>query len=490
VDLSTDEEDIGRPSTSEGKHTTFRFCSLKRTVDHDDERPSGTTSEAVNSQHTPQYDYSQGIVTQNRFSCLSQENNITDGTTPPTQLQQHERDNTQTPTHTPSQKRFARESTPDPQTDEHNNNSQRTTNTREKKLPPIYLTSKVKNYITFAKALKQSVGDNFQLKFLGEQIKIQFFKINDFKDFKKYAIEKNFTFHTYSLPDEKTLTVTLKGLPNIPDLSIQNELAQQGININTCTKINTESSLYATYKINLSAEHTLTHLRKIRYLFHSKVYWDKFINIKRILQCYRCQAFGHTSSNCYKNPRCVKCAQSHLTSTCTKTPDTPAKCCNCSGDHPASYTQCPAYIKFLEKRTQFLPRDNANISNVQNKNLHIKDLNFNNNTRNIETQKVGSFIRKALPSSERNINRHDEKHNPRLYAALLNNNSNNNVPASDDIAELNGLMLEIQRLRQLVDIPHMILVVRNLNIRLANCKDGLEKLQAFIEASESLNRNG
>jgi len=67
-----------------------------------------------------------------------------------------------------------------------------------------------------------------------------------------------YTFHTYSLPNEKTLTVTLKGLPNISDLSILDELTQLGININTCIKINAKNSLYATYKINLSAEYSLS----------------------------------------------------------------------------------------------------------------------------------------------------------------------------------------------------------------------------------------
>jgi len=128
--------------------------------------------------------------------------------------------------------------------------------------------------------------------------------------------------------------VTLKGLPNIPNLSIQKELANLGIETKTYTQINKENSLYATYKINLNAKTTLTHLHKIRYLYHSRIYWEKFINSKKALQCYRCQAFGHTSSNCFKNPRCVKCAQSHLTSKCVKSPKTPAKCCNCSGDYP------------------------------------------------------------------------------------------------------------------------------------------------------------
>jgi len=51
-------------------------------------------------------------------------------------------------------------------------------------------------------------------------------------------------------------------------------------------------------------------------------------------------------------------------------------------------------------------------------------------------------------------------------------------------------MYEIQRLKQLVDIPHMIMAIRNLNNKLINCRDGMEKLQVFVEASELLDRNG
>jgi len=175
-----------------------------------------------------------------------------------------------------------------------------------------------------------------------------------------------YTFHTYSLPEEKTITVTLKGLPNIPNLSIKEELANLGIAINICTLINKENSLYATYKINLSAKFTLTHLRKIRYLFHSRI-WEKYINSKKALQCYRCQAFGHTSANCYKNLRCVKCAQSHLTSECKKSSETSAKCCNCSGEHPASFSQCPAYTRYLAKRNQIVSCNDINLTpkNIQ-----------------------------------------------------------------------------------------------------------------------------
>jgi len=140
--------------------------------------------------------------------------------------------------------------------------------------------------------------------------------------------------------------VTLIGLPNISNMSIQEELANLGIEINTCTQINKENSLYATYKINLSAKFTLTF---VKYDI-SSIQDSIGKNSKRALQCYRCQAFGHTSANCFKKSRCVKYAQSHLTSECVKSPETPAKCCNCSGDYPASFSQCLYQIPYLAKR--------------------------------------------------------------------------------------------------------------------------------------------
>jgi len=51
-------------------------------------------------------------------------------------------------------------------------------------------------------------------------------------------------------------------------------------------------------------------------------------------------------------------------------------------------------------------------------------------------------------------------------------------------------MSEINKLKQLVNIPHMFSVIRNLNNRLINYKNGMEKLQAFIEASELMDING
>ena len=47
---------------------------------------------------------------------------------------------------------------------------------------------------------------------------------------------------------------------------------------------------------------------------------------KEIVQCKRCQRYGHKQKYCNYNLRCVKCAGSHPTDQCTKSPESPAKC--------------------------------------------------------------------------------------------------------------------------------------------------------------------
>ena len=64
----------------------------------------------------------------------------------------------------------------------------------------------------------------------------------------------------------------------------------------------------------------------------------------RIIRCYKCQKFGHMSSNCHSRESCKHCAEEHSVAKCTNK-DKPAKCSNCKGNHEADDTNCPTYIK-------------------------------------------------------------------------------------------------------------------------------------------------
>ena len=66
----------------------------------------------------------------------------------------------------------------------------------------------------------------------------------------------------------------------------------------------------------------------------------------KVVWCYNCQRFGHIAACCLHTNRCGNCGGEDCQSqTCTK----PAACTNCSGNHPASSSACPAF-KDIAKR--------------------------------------------------------------------------------------------------------------------------------------------
>ena len=82
------------------------------------------------------------------------------------------------------------------------------------------------------------------------------------------------------------------------------------------------------------SEESVNKLKSIRGLFHFTVRFEDLKARSNTLQCFRCQV-------CNKRTQCVKCAGHHNTRDCQKTRDTPAKCINCEGEHPAIYRACP-----------------------------------------------------------------------------------------------------------------------------------------------------
>jgi ribosomal protein S27E len=69
-----------------------------------------------------------------------------------------------------------------------------------------------------------------------------------------------------------------------------------------------------------------------------------------IIQCTRCQSYGHRKTDCRKSFRRVKCAGDHNTNTCTKLRTTSATCALCGGVHTANYKGCDIYQKLQAKR--------------------------------------------------------------------------------------------------------------------------------------------
>lgn len=93
-----------------------------------------------------------------------------------------------------------------------------------------------------------------------------------------------------------------------------------------------------------------------------------------LVQCHRCQLFGHTKTYCKRTPACVKCGMAHKTTDCPKAPSTPAKCIHCGQDHPASCRGCSVYQQLLRRRYGQQTNVTRNTRNIVN----VPEFNVNN----------------------------------------------------------------------------------------------------------------
>ena len=64
---------------------------------------------------------------------------------------------------------------------------------------------------------------------------------------------------------------------------------------------------------------------------------------KSIIQCYRCQRYGHIAS---ETERCGRCSGDHKMRYCSSNV---LKCSNCRGNHVSSDNRCPKFQEVKQK---------------------------------------------------------------------------------------------------------------------------------------------
>lgn len=108
-----------------------------------------------------------------------------------------------------------------------------------------------------------------------------------------------------------------------------------------------------TFFVNLEPSINNKDVKKIEHIYYQKVKIEDPRKSNTIVQCKRCQQYGHSRNNCMMPFRCVKCGEGHNTSDCPKKDrNTPAKCALCFGDHPANYKGCQVYKEILDRKNK------------------------------------------------------------------------------------------------------------------------------------------
>lgn len=95
-----------------------------------------------------------------------------------------------------------------------------------------------------------------------------------------------------------------------------------------------------------------------------------------VVQCFKCQGYGHVSKDCPNTLKCLRCSGEHTVKDCQKPKEDPV-CANCNEKHASIYKGCRVYQsevnKVVEKQQQRKSYANATANTVTNS-IQVKDV--------------------------------------------------------------------------------------------------------------------
>lgn len=238
---------------------------------------------------------------------------------------------------------------------------------------------------------------------------------NAYRTLVKYFDSKKVKFHTFQLKQERSYRVVLKNIHfSTPIEDIKNEIEKNGHVVRNIVNIKSRFTKdpLSLFFVDLEPKPNNPEIYNIKYLKNAVVKIEPPIKTNDIVQCHRCQQFGHSKTYCRNTYKCVKCGLNHLTSQCTKERNIPPQCTNCLEAHPASYKGCIIYKELLRKRSQ--------------------------NRRQNNEKNIPSMHTLNVPNFNENEFSNDSHKNPSSYANVLRRGTNNNQ--DDSLSKIEVLL--------------------------------------------------
>lgn len=136
--------------------------------------------------------------------------------------------------------------------------------------------------------------------------------IEEFLLLKTKLSEAKVNYYTYTLPEEKNTKIVLYGLPNMEAEAVKTLLNAERLNPTEVKKLKIRNARYdeqANYLLYFKrTDHVkVNDVRMITGLMNYRVKWEYFSPRNRgPTQCFNCQAYGHSSSNCNLQPVTTK----------------------------------------------------------------------------------------------------------------------------------------------------------------------------------------
>ena len=279
-------------------------------------------------------------------------------------------------------------------------------------LPPTFVDDVI-DIQSMTKTIQKEVGkDEYKLNISNNSVKILPANPDAYRKLTKLLKNLNANIHTYQLKQERPFREVLRNIHHSVDLDeLKCELWNHGhevTNINNIPHRITKNPL-SLFFIDLQQKANNKEIYNINQLMNSIVKFEPPLVKKKIVQCKRCQRYGHTQKYCNHNFRCVKYAGNHPIDQCTKSPETPAKCIHCQGEHPAIYKGCSAYKTLYNiKYPKLRPKD-ITIQEPKPQKLTSPSVSYaqatQGNVNNSKTHSVHTKNRTPTPQNTDNFTR-------------------------------------------------------------------------------------
>lgn len=169
--------------------------------------------------------------------------------------------------------------------------------------------------------------------------------------------EKGLIGHTFNRKEERSYRLVVRNLHHTtPHDAIKDAFEETGNKVNgeiINARFGPDKKPTSTFFVNLQPGPNNKAAKQVKIIYHQIVTIEDPKKRTSIVQCQRCQQYGHSKNYCMRPYRCVKCAESHKTKDCPKVGrSTPATCALCFGPHPSNYKGCEVYKEILARRTQ------------------------------------------------------------------------------------------------------------------------------------------
>lgn len=343
-----------------------------------------------------------------------------------------------------------------------------------RKPPPIVIHSTPPSHKELIDELKAHIKKGFHVKYTLRKTNLFIHDLDEYREYIKILDNAEMEFHTYADKDQKHHAFVLAGLPRDVSVDEIKEDIESSYNIKIIKVYAMKTAYRPLYLIITEQNITLKHItQKVRYVSNIKVTWEKHRNSKVIIQCHRCQEWGHGTTLCRVSPKCLKCAGPHWSRECSikehnEENQKKLRCINCKQNHTANSTQCPIYIAKIEQIERRKRPNNAPAKTAVPKYIPapIPTTNpwsmgnpFNRTAQNQQQ------IRTTAPPTD-----YAHGHGSTNLQIHTQPSTSNNIY---------NLIGEFDELNKMIDIDRMFAYVKELNNQLRSCNNELEKFITF-----------